>query len=1094
MRNFKKFLALVLAMLMVSACAIGASAAFTDQDDVDASGYANAVSILNDLGVIQGKKSADGSVAFDPNGTLTREEAAVIAAKLIAGNKNVAWDNVTTCRFADVTAKWSFGYIEYAADRGVLDGTGNGFNPKGTLSVAEATAIAVKLLGLKGQVAELDKANKPSVWYVNYIDVASNYGLLDKVDPFSYTQNCTRGEMAQIALNVLNASKNADGTTFKNKISEGFGMKNASLEIASVKDGVVTMKTGEKFGEAALNAALANKGVDKKVADLKGAKVIITYNDKQIYGATLASDAYSFNYATGELSIVKDSGNNNTNKIKLGETTYIVADEDEKVLGGVIGGQTTGAKAVKLTVDGNEWFKDDKKNTLKDIPNFYAAIAYDDDNDGSFDRIVMNEYHAGTIVTGNAGAAEGNEGGTVYKYYTVKNLKGEEVFTNKGKAKHVEFTGKEFSFGEVPVLYYYAVNADSGKYEIDILEVAETVEGKLTELSAGKYVNVGGTKYDFAKENNPGNAVLTLGQNIAIYTIGGKFVAFTSSSIVSKSLIVDSASINAAGKAVINGININNGTRETVILEGAKVGSVFRSKNAEYTTNDAKTRLVKLNGVEFVEGGYYAFNTTKDGVYLIGEASFGNKATTLDKLVEAGESNNSNKFAISGGYIIENGVRTRYTTDNPVILVKKVETDSSKVTTAYNKISYSIVSTISERTATANNKSTFVLVDADKNITNGKDAAHKPAFIYFSELTSVTEYSNNLNGNKLVQILNTTEIISTLDTTTYKAVNLLDGKAVSVTAKNADVTIEAGKFYLVDSDNNVVGKSATNWVDDGSVNPIKVEKNAINEFIATSTRLANGDLQINPNATKDARFSLGITIYKTDAKGIILLNNEKTEAQKYNNDEIQKIAATSKLAVKSFVNGSTMILVENNGIDGRLFDEINTPVVSGTDKLDEKNTIVQVIAKDTVVDIFTGEVKTLTAAEAKVGKFFEIAKDATAVADDATETAWIGNVAGEGNNVQITVTVDGDKKTYAFASWNTKLNDKGELVKADDKASAFTNVKAIKIGDNGVIVTKSVATLDNPEAKVAELVTDFENGMIACDAFINNGQMIIFVK
>ena len=70
MRNFKKFLALVLAMLMVSACAVSVSAF----DDVAAGDkYASAIELLADLGVISGRN--DGTNNFYPNDTLTREEA-----------------------------------------------------------------------------------------------------------------------------------------------------------------------------------------------------------------------------------------------------------------------------------------------------------------------------------------------------------------------------------------------------------------------------------------------------------------------------------------------------------------------------------------------------------------------------------------------------------------------------------------------------------------------------------------------------------------------------------------------------------------------------------------------------------------------------------------------------------------------------------------------------------------------------------------------------------------------------------------------------------------------------------------------------------
>ena len=98
MRNFKKFLALVLAMLMVSACAVSVSAAYADQAAIDATGYAEAVEVLSALQVIAG----DGT-NFMPNDTLTRAAAAKIAAALTTGSagKKIEWTSATSS-FVDV--------------------------------------------------------------------------------------------------------------------------------------------------------------------------------------------------------------------------------------------------------------------------------------------------------------------------------------------------------------------------------------------------------------------------------------------------------------------------------------------------------------------------------------------------------------------------------------------------------------------------------------------------------------------------------------------------------------------------------------------------------------------------------------------------------------------------------------------------------------------------------------------------------------------------------------------------------------------------------------------------------------------------------
>ena len=76
MRNFKKFLALVLAMLMVSACAVSVSA-YADQAAINATGYAEAVDVLSTLGVIAG----DGT-NFNLDDLPDRQQASVMVVRM----------------------------------------------------------------------------------------------------------------------------------------------------------------------------------------------------------------------------------------------------------------------------------------------------------------------------------------------------------------------------------------------------------------------------------------------------------------------------------------------------------------------------------------------------------------------------------------------------------------------------------------------------------------------------------------------------------------------------------------------------------------------------------------------------------------------------------------------------------------------------------------------------------------------------------------------------------------------------------------------------------------------------------------------------
>ena len=78
MRNLKKILALVLALMMVLSVMATASALdFTDADEIK---NTEAVSVMAGLGILSGNPTADGQFAFNPTGTLTRGQAAKILA------------------------------------------------------------------------------------------------------------------------------------------------------------------------------------------------------------------------------------------------------------------------------------------------------------------------------------------------------------------------------------------------------------------------------------------------------------------------------------------------------------------------------------------------------------------------------------------------------------------------------------------------------------------------------------------------------------------------------------------------------------------------------------------------------------------------------------------------------------------------------------------------------------------------------------------------------------------------------------------------------------------------------------------------------
>ncbi len=126
MRNLKKILALVLAMMMVLSMMVTANAAFEDADSIDGN-YYEAVAVLSGLGVIDGVKNSDGTYNFNPKGILNRAQAAKIISYILTGDLGeveAIADSVNN-PFSDLPS-WAEPYVLYAYNEGVVVGDGNG--------------------------------------------------------------------------------------------------------------------------------------------------------------------------------------------------------------------------------------------------------------------------------------------------------------------------------------------------------------------------------------------------------------------------------------------------------------------------------------------------------------------------------------------------------------------------------------------------------------------------------------------------------------------------------------------------------------------------------------------------------------------------------------------------------------------------------------------------------------------------------------------------------------------------------------------------------------------------------------------------------
>lgn len=197
------------AALLLSAlpAALGADTdAYTDAAHIQ---HWEAVATLSKLEVIGGKD--DGS--FDPEGTLTRAEAAKLITLTMQGGKELStesWHPITATKagapsFTDIQGHWAEDYIECCVDLGILSGRGDGtFDPDAQVTGLELCKMALAALGYDPN----EYALNGSRWAEKTDQLArySDPSLYQGLDAVVMANPISRDDAAQILCNALQAT------------------------------------------------------------------------------------------------------------------------------------------------------------------------------------------------------------------------------------------------------------------------------------------------------------------------------------------------------------------------------------------------------------------------------------------------------------------------------------------------------------------------------------------------------------------------------------------------------------------------------------------------------------------------------------------------------------------------------------------------------------------------------------------------------------------------------------------------------------------------------------------------------------------------
>ena len=200
MRNLKKFLALVLAMMMTLSLMVTVNAAtptdFSDGDKIT-DAYKEAVDVLSALKVVKGDDRG-----FRPGETITRAEVSAILYRIVTGDvddKNAELYKGANY-FTDVTAdRWYDGYVNYCANNGLVLGVGGGkFNPNAPVTGYEALVMILRAIGYNNP-----KEFSSGDWKLKASGYGRRLGITDNIAEARLAGAATREMVAEIMFQGL---------------------------------------------------------------------------------------------------------------------------------------------------------------------------------------------------------------------------------------------------------------------------------------------------------------------------------------------------------------------------------------------------------------------------------------------------------------------------------------------------------------------------------------------------------------------------------------------------------------------------------------------------------------------------------------------------------------------------------------------------------------------------------------------------------------------------------------------------------------------------------------------------------------------------
>lgn len=262
MKNLKKIMSLLVVLAFAFSCfAVYAEDGTNITSDVEAtttfsditSGtvLGEAVTELVAYNIISGYP--DGT--FKPDGAITRAEFATVIARFRGIASNLAADAVTG--FADLDSDssraWCRPYVKAAYDAGIISGFEDGTFRAGE-PVTYEQAVKMVVCAINYDVIALSEHNKlmatnpeSVTWSSGYIAAANKNGITKNAIVGDIRQNATRGLVAILTCNALNAPKINTVTDSNGNVSYEVSNETNKEDVADTKEKIEGVVSGTYY-------------------------------------------------------------------------------------------------------------------------------------------------------------------------------------------------------------------------------------------------------------------------------------------------------------------------------------------------------------------------------------------------------------------------------------------------------------------------------------------------------------------------------------------------------------------------------------------------------------------------------------------------------------------------------------------------------------------------------------------------------------------------------------------------------------------------------------------------------------------------------